>query len=230
MTKHLLLISNSISFGQKYLDHCVDEIVDFLGSIKKVLFIPYAVKNPNSYFLKVEKRLKKVGLVIENITSFRNQRSAVKKAKAIFVGGGNTFRLLNELYKNGLVSVVRDKVNNGLYYIGISAGTNVACPTIKTTNDMPIIHPPSLNALDLVSFQINPHYCDTTLGSKHMGETRDQRIEEFQEENNSIVIGLREGACLRIENNVIELKGENGAKIFYLGKKPKEYKIGKILL
>ena len=150
-------------------------------------------------------------------------QKAIANAEAVFIGGGNTFRLLNQLYKNRLINVVRKKVKNGMRYIGTSAGANIACPTIKTTNDMPIVQPPSFNALDLIPFQINPHYLDPDLRSKHKGETREQRIKEFHEENDSSVIGLRAGSWLRVENKTIQLKGSTGAKIFQKGKKPVEY-------
>ncbi len=221
--KNLLLISNSVTYGKGYLDHVESEIVDFLGNIKTILFIPYALNDRDRYTAVAKKRFGKMGINLASIHEVKNPQGAVKKAQAIFIGGGNTFRLLNELYKNKLLDVIRKRVEEGTPYIGSSAGSNVAAPTIKTTNDMPIVELPSFKALNLVSFQINPHYIDKNLKSKHMGETREERIKEFLEENDTTVVGLREGSWLRIKNKQIELRGAGGAKIFKKGQKPKEY-------
>ncbi len=224
--KKILLISNSIVFGYGYLDHCADEIIDFLRPVKTVLFIPYALKDRNKYTNIARERMNKMGINLYSIHQQKNPKEAVENAESIFIGGGNTFRLLNELYKNNLIGVIRKKVLNGGPYIGTSAGSNVACPTIKTTNDMPIVEPPAFEALNLVPFQVNPHYFDPDPNSKHMGETREQRIREFVEENNTTVVGLREGAWIRIENNTAQLKGLAGAKIFRKAKLSREYKAG----
>lgn len=224
MKKRLLLISNSVTYGKGYLDHCEDEIIDFLGKIKKILFIPYALYDWGKYENIAKERFQKLGISLKSIHNFKNPRKEIFKASAVFIGGGNTFRLLNYLYKNSLIEIIRKKVNEGMLYVGVSAGSNVACPTIKTTNDMPIVQPPTIKAIDLISFQINPHYIDADPNSKHKTETREQRIKEFHEENNTVVVGLREGAWLRIENNKIHLKGLAGAKIFQKGKESIEYK------
>ncbi|HEV8204841.1 MAG TPA: dipeptidase PepE, partial [Pyrinomonadaceae bacterium] len=139
-----------------------------------------------------------------------------------FIGGGNTFRLLKTLYEFDLIDVIRERVDAGMPYIGSSAGSNMACPTIRTTNDMPIVQPPSFNALGLVTFQINAHYLDPDPNSKHMGETREERINQFHEENEMPVVGLREGAMLRIENGETILRGSTGARIFRRGLEPIE--------
>jgi dipeptidase E len=144
------------------------------------------------------------------------------------VGGGNTFRLLAELHRLGLLDVIRGRVRGGLPYLGVSAGTNVACPTIKTTNDMPIIQPPSFDALDLVPFQINPHYLDPDPNSTHKGETREDRIREFLEENETPVIGLREGSALLVDGNSVTLLGEKSARLFRRGAEPVEMESGGI--
>lgn len=226
MKKRLLLISNSFYYGKGYLDHCADEIIDFLVQIKTVLFIPYALKDHDRYESIAKARFKKIGINLISIHKQKNIYKAVKEAESIFIGGGNTFRLLNSLYKHKLIKIIKEKVEGGVPYIGTSAGANVACPSIKTTNDMPIIQPPSFAALNLVPFQINPHYIDPDPNSKHMGETREKRIQEFHEENNTPVIGLREGSWLRIKNNEIRLKGKTGAKIFVKGSQSKNYKKG----
>lgn len=228
--KKLLLISNSVMSGQQYLDHCAKEIVSFLHGPKTVLFIPYALKNYDLYTKTVSRRFKKMKISLIAIHKFSNPKQAVKNAKAIFVGGGNTFRLLKVLYDKNLISDIKKSIENGTPYIGVSAGANIVCPTIKTTNDMPIVEPESLEALNLVSFQINPHYIDPGLASEHMGETRDMRIKEFHEENDIPVVGLREGAWLRIKDLKIMLGGINGAKIFKKGEDPIYYKSGSTLV
>lgn len=224
--KKLMLISNSIAYGRGYLGHCGDDIIGFLGSVKNIIFFPYAKKDYDQYAFIAIKRFCELGIKLESIHTKRDPIDAIDKASAIFIGGGNTFRLLNELYKKNLLKIIRKKVVAGMLYIGASAGSNVASPTIKTTNDMPIIEPPSFKALNLVPFQINPHYIDPDPSSKHMGETREQRIKEFHEENKIPVVGLREGTWLRIENKDIILKGIGWAKLFLRNKKTKEFGVG----
>jgi len=154
----------------------------------------------------------------------------VQDGEAIFVGGGNTFRLLKTLYDEKLIDVIRDRVRDGgLPYIGSSAGTNIAAPTIRTTNDMPIVEPGSLDALGLIPFQINPHYIDSDPGSTHMGETREQRLLQFHEENEAPVLALREGAWLRVDNSSARLAGTTGARLFLRGRDPVEVKPGEEL-
>lgn len=227
MKKRLLLISNSKTYKEGYLDHVADEIVGFLKGIKRILFVPYALRDRNAYTTTAYNRFKKMGIELESIHKAKNPQEAIERTSAIFIGGGNTFRLLNEMYKTKIIEAVKNKVKKGMPYIGTSAGANVACPTIKTTNDMPIVYPPNFDALNLVPFQINPHYIEVNTNSKHMGETREQRIKEFHEENLETVVGLKEGSWLRIENNNILLSGE--AKIFIKGKNPVEYKSGNAL-
>lgn len=223
MKRRLLLISNSTCFGQGYLDHVASEIVAFLAKIKEVIFVPYALYDQDKYEAIASKRFAKMGFLLTSIHKANNPAKAVENAQAIFIGGGNTFRLLNKLYKVHTLAVIRRKVLHGMPYIGTSAGANIACPTIKTTNDMPIVYPPSFNALNLIPFQINVHYSDPIKNSTHMGETREQRIKEFLEENDLPIVGLREGTWLRIENNSVRLKGKLGARIFEQGKKPRKY-------
>jgi dipeptidase E len=219
---HILLISNSTLYGSGYLDHAEDEIRSFLGDIKRVLFVPYALFDRDTYAATAQKRFQKMGYDLTSIHTATNPVQAVKDTDAIFIGGGNTFRLLKTLYDFDLLGPIRERVAGGTHYIGSSAGSNVAAPTIKTTNDMPIVQPPSFDALGLVSFQINPHYLDPDPNSKHMGETREERIRQFLEENDTPVVGLREGAMLRIENGETILRGSTGARIFRKGVEPIE--------
>lgn len=222
----LLLISNSTQYGSGYLDHCSDEIKNFLGTAQQVAFVPFALHDWDAYTNTVRERFRKMGLEVSGIHENHTPLKNVENAEAIFVGGGNTFRLLNELYQQKLISPIRQRVLEGMPYIGSSAGTNVACVSIKTTNDMPIVYPPSFEALNLLPFNINPHYLDPDPNSKHQGETREQRIKEFHEMNDNPVVGLREGSVLRVENNQITLKGSTNARLFRKGRAPIEFKPG----
>lgn len=224
--KRLLLISSSTVYGSGYLDHCAEEIADFLSGVERILFLPYALKDRDTYTAQVRERLSQMGYAVDGLHQARDTHEAVARARAIFVGGGNTFRLLDALYRQDLLQPIRERVLAGAPYMGSSAGTNVACVTIKTTNDMPIVYPPSLGALNLVPFNINPHYLDPEPGSTHMGETRETRIREFHEENEPAVVGLREGAMLRVEGPRIILKGTRGARVFIKGEEPRELEPG----
>ena len=221
-TKRVLLISNSTLYGSGYLDHAESEIRSFLRDVKRVLFVPYALFDRDKYAATAQQRFQKMGYEMSSIHTAENPVEAVNETDAIFIGGGNTFRLLKSLYDFNLLDPIRNRVASGMPYIGSSAGSNVAAPTIKTTNDMPIVQPPSFDALGLVSFQINPHYLDPAPNSKHMRETREERIVQFLEENDTPVVGLREGAMLRIENGDTILRGSSGARIFRKGMEPLE--------
>jgi len=225
-TQRVLLISNSTLHGSGYLDHAESEIRSFLGDAKRVLFVPYALFDRDKYAANARQRFQKMGYELTSVHTAENPVTAVNETDAVFIGGGNTFRLLKALYEFDLIEAIRNRVSNGMPYIGSSAGSNVAAPTIKTTNDMPIVQPPSFNALGLVSFQINPHYLDPDPDSKHMGETREERIVQFLEENDTPVVGLREGAILRIESGETILRGTTWARIFRRGMKPLEISPG----
>lgn len=218
----VLLISNSTLYGSGYLDHAEDEIRDFLGDVKRILFVPFALYDRDAYATTARERFGKMGYDLTSVHDAVDPVRAIADTDAIFVGGGNTFRLLKTLYEGELLAPIRERVAAGMPYIGSSAGSNIAAPTIKTTNDMPIVQPPSFDALGLVSFQINPHYLDADPNSKHMGETREKRIQEFLEENETPVLGLREGAIARCESHAITLKGSTGARIFRRGLPPVE--------
>jgi len=186
------------------------------------LFVPFALFDRDKYAATAQARFEKMGYELTSIHTAADTLQAVKDTEAMFIGGGNTFRLLKTLYEFDLLDIIRERVDAGMPYIGSSAGSNMACPTIRTTNDMPIVQPPSFNALGLVSFQINPHYLDPDPNSKHMGETREERINQFHEENETPVVGLREGGMLRIENGETILRGSTGARIFRRGLEPIE--------
>jgi dipeptidase E len=221
-TKRVLLISNSTLYGSGYLDHAEAEIRDFLSNIKRVLFVPYALYDRDAYSSLARERFKAMGYDLDSVHTASDARQAVDDAEAVFIGGGNTFRLLKALYDFDLLEAIRQKVSAGMPYVGSSAGSNVAGPTIKTTKDMPIVEPPSFNALGLVPFQISPHYLDPDPNSTHMGETQEERILQFLEENDTTVAGLREGAMVRIEHGSAILKGASGARIFRKGHEPVE--------
>ena len=222
MSRRILLISNSTLYGSGYLDHAEAEIRDFLGDLKRVLFVPFALYDRDKYAATAQQRFAKMRYELSSIHRASDPKQAVYDTDAIFIGGGNTFRLLKALYDLDLPGPIRTRVEAGMPYIGSSAGSNVAGPTIRTTNDMPIVQPPSLDALGLVSFQINPHYLDADPNSKHMGETREERILQFLEDNDTPVVGLREGAMLRIENGETILRGSTGARIFRKSLEPIE--------
>jgi dipeptidase E len=224
----VLLLSTSTIFGGNYLEYAESEIRDFLGRISQVLFVPFALHDQDAYAEQVRKRFAQIGYAVDSLHQTPDAVAAVNRAEAIFIGGGNTFRLLNRLYQMNLLVPIRDRVRDGMPYMGSSAGSNVAGPTIMTTNDMPIVQPPSFDSLGLVPFQINPHYLDPDPGSTHMGETREERIRQFHEENEAPVIGLREGAMVRIEEGTIILKGSAGARLFRRGTAPSELEPGPI--
>lgn len=222
MARRLLLISTSTVHGTRYLEHAFAELRDVFAGAGRVLFIPFALQDRGLYAARARDAFGEMGFGLDSLHEAEDPRAAVGEAAAVFCGGGNTFRLLKTLYDLDLLEALRERVASGMPYAGASAGSNLACPTVRTTNDMPIVEPPSLDALGLVSFQINPHYLDPDPGSTHMGETRETRIREFHEENETPVVGLREGAMLRLEGDSIELRGLAGARIFRRGQDPVE--------
>ena len=221
----LLLLSNSTMPGEPYLDYPKNEIRKFLGE-KPVtaVFIPYAAVtfSYDTYSEKVEERFSEIGHHIIGIHTFNNPVKAIKSAEAIVVGGGNTWQLVRMLHDKKLMNPIREKAFNNTPYIGWSAGSNVSCPTLRTTNDMPIIDPKGFDCTGLIPFQINPHYLDAN-PEGHGGETREQRIEEFLEISPTIyVAGLREGTMFKLENNKLELIGKRPCRIFKKGQDPIE--------
>lgn len=209
-----------------------EQMRELLGSVQRVLFVPYALADHDGYIRVMIERGIHAGYELAGIHTKPDPVAAIQDAEAILVGGGNTFRLLNSLYRLHLLDPIRERVRGGMPYLGISAGTNVASPTIRTTNDMPIVQPPSLDALGLVPFQINAHYYSGTNFVKngeqfveHFGETRDDRIREFHEENEMPVLGLWEGGILRIEDKNVRLMG-SAARLFQRGKEPQDFSAG----
>jgi dipeptidase E len=220
--KRLLLLSNSTNHGAGYLDHAMGAIGSFLGPVRRVFFVPFALRDHEAYTAKARERFATAGIQVDGATADEAGAAALAEAEAVFVGGGNTFRLLDLLQRSGLLDVLRRRASAGMPYLGASAGTNIAAPTLKTTNDMPIVQPASFSALRLVPFQINPHYIDADPSSRHMGETREERLREFLEENATPVLGLREGAWLRVEGDRARVEGTNGARLFRRGIDPEE--------
>ena len=216
---NLLLISNSTNAGEAYLKYPIQEIAKTLEGIDEVVFVPYAAVtfSYDEYEAKVQDRFNEIGVKVRSIHHAINKRNFIRHAKAIVIGGGNTFALLKKMQEEELLDMIFHRVKAGVPYIGWSAGSNVTCPTICTTNDMPIVQPESFRAIGLVSFQINPHYLDAN-PEGHAGETREQRIKEYLEANRSrYVVGLREGCMLRINDEGIELIGSRSMRIFKKG-------------
>ena len=221
--RRLLLISNSTNHGSGYLDHAESEIRSVLGEKARVFFVPYAMHDLEGYVARTRDRLAAMG---HELLSSHEPGASVDTADAVFVGGGNTFRLLDSLFRHDLIGAIREAVRQGKPYIGSSAGSIVACPTLKTTKDMPVIQPPSFDALGLVPFQISPHYLDPDPASSHMGETQEERILQYLEHNELRVVGLREGSMLQIDGPRLTLRGISAARIFEKGRPPAEHPPG----
>lgn len=224
----LLLISNSTNAGEPYLQYPMPHIADFLNGVKSVVFVPYAAVtfSYDEYERRVSERFKEIGIEVKSVHRFKNPARAIREAEAICVGGGNTFALTKKMQEQGLISAIRSRLKAGTPYVGWSAGSNVCCPTICTTNDMPIVEPASFKAVGAVKFQINPHYLDAN-PEGHAGETREQRILEYITANpRRYVAGLREGCMLRYEGDKMELIGSRPMRIFKKGIAPYEVNAG----
>lgn len=227
--KQMIIASTSTLHGSGYLEYLLDELKLFFNTADTILFIPYARPggiSHDDYTQKVQEAFLKIGKTAKGIHEFDNPKEALHNAKGIFVGGGNTFVLVNQLYKNDLINSLQNVINSGIPYLGTSAGSNICGLTINTTNDMPIVYPPSFKTLGMVPFNINPHYLDPDTNSTHMGETRETRIQEFHAFNSQPVIGLREGSWLEVNGTNIILKGKLDARIFEYNKTPYEVKTG----
>ncbi|WP_375239046.1 dipeptidase PepE [Aurantibacter sp.] len=223
--KRLIIASTSTLYNGNYLDYILPELNSFFKDVKTLLFIPFARPggiSHNDYTSKVQEAFNTINIKVEGLHTKTNIPEAILDAEAIFTGGGNTFVLLNNLYSNNCIEALQKAINNGTPYLGTSAGSNICGQNIKTTNDMPIIYPPSFEALKLINFNINPHYLDPNPNSEHMGETRETRIQEFHTQNKIPVIGLREGSWLEVKDSSIILKGKLPARIFEKDKMPYE--------
>lgn len=228
----LLLLSTSTIHGKPYLEYCNELLEQYYSGIKELLFVPYARPSGithQEYTEKASSRFKKLGIKTVGLHQLKNDKYVLNDFEAVFIGGGSTFLLLHDLYKFNLIEPLREKIQSGqMQYMGTSAGSNIAGMTINTTNDMPIIYPPSFDALSLVPFNLNPHYLDPDPNSKHKGETRETRINEFHNlpQNKQAVVGLREGSGLLLEKEKITLTGDLPARIFTKNEDATEYSAG----
>lgn len=224
----LLLISNSTNAGEEYLRYPLAEIGRFLQGVREIAFVPYAAVTFSyaEYEKKVQARFSELGIRVRSVHREKDPAAFIRKAEAVCVGGGNTFALAGKMQQQGLMQAILRKIKAGTPYVGWSAGSNVCCPTICTTNDMPIVEPDSFRAIGAVKFQINPHYLDAN-PEGHAGETREQRILEYITANpRRYVVGLREGCMLHYENGKLELIGSRPMRIFKKGIAPYEVKAG----
>ncbi len=230
--KNLVIASTSTVFGGEYLDYLSEEMTELFMNTEEVIFIPYARPgglSHDDYTTKASKAFEKIGKSLVGLHTFKNPVEALSNAKGAFTGGGNTFVLVNSLYTLGLMQSLREAIFKGLPYMGTSAGSNICGVSMQTTNDMPIVYPPSFKTLGVIPFNLNPHYLDPDPNSKHMGETRETRIAEFHTQNTIPVVGLREGSWLRVKGEEIKLHGKLEARIFKQGKAPYEVASGAIL-
>lgn len=222
----MLIASTSTVHGKAYLEYMLPELSNFFKGVSELLFIPYARPGGityDEYTAIAQKGFKSINIKLKGIHEFDNPKDAIIRAKGIFTGGGNTFELVSQLYKHNLIDTIKDAVVSGVHYFGTSAGSNITGISMKTTNDMPIVYPPSFETLGLINFNINPHYLDPDTNSKHMGETRETRIKEFHQFNETPVLGLREGSWLEVVDELITLKGTLPARLFLKDKPPVEY-------
>lgn len=223
--KNLIVASTSTIYGNSYLNYLKNEISQLFENTDTVLFIPYARPGGISYdeyTAKAAPVFNELGKKLIGIHTYDNPQEAILSAKGVFTGGGNTFVLLQTLYQQGILEILREKLFKGLPYIGTSAGSNICGISINTTNDMPIVYPPSFKAMGVLPFNINPHYLDPIPNSKHMGETRETRIKEFHSQSSIPVVGLREGSWIRVNGERCILKGAHTARIFQQKKEPFE--------
>ena len=223
--KKMLIASTSTIYGSGYLEYILPELKLFFKDIKELVFVPYARPSGISYdaYTSIAKRaFSKLDIAVKGIHEFENPIEGIKQAQGVFVGGGNTFELVSKLYEYELVAAIKEVVEGGTPYFGTSAGSNITGPTMKTTNDMPIVYPPSFDTLNLINFNLNPHYLDPDQNSKHKGETRETRIKEFHQFSGTPVLGLREGSWLAVNGNTIVLKGILSARLFLKNETPIE--------
>lgn len=227
--RKLIIASTSTTYGSGYLEYLLPTLTSFFEGVATLLFIPYARPGGISYdaYTKIAaKAFATINIKVHGIHEFENPIKALQEAQAIFTGGGNTFELLNQLYQNDLITELKSALENGTPYLGTSAGSNICGVSIRNTNDMPVVYPPSFKALETIAFNINAHYLDPVKGSTHMGETRETRIQEFHVYNDTPVLGLREGSWLEVMGQKITLKGALQARLFQKNQLPLELASG----
>lgn len=222
----LLLVSNSTAPGRGFLEHALGLIREILPRRTRLAFFAHASTDPDRYTHVMQEALRPLGISVVPTHGDADAAAELERAEAVFVGGGNSFRLLRAFETLGLLDRMRDRVRAGMPYLSASAGTNLACPTIRTTNDMPIVQPRSFSALGLVPFQINPHYPEPDPAGSYLGESRDQRLAEFLHENDVPVLALREGAWLHVRGGHAVVGGPTGARLFRRGSPPAELQPG----
>lgn len=227
--KNILIASTSTLANENYLEYLLPELTTHFKDCQTILFIPYARPGGISheeYTTMVRLAFAKINKKVIGIHEFEDAVLAVKKAEGIFTGGGSTFVLVSQLYKNNVMKILSDVIKNGTPYLGTSAGSNICGLTMQTSNDMPIVYPPSFKTLGLIPFNLNPHYLDPDTTSTHMGETRETRIKEFHAYNSVPVLGLREGSWLDVKGDTITLKGNLTARLFRQNQTPEELESG----
>jgi len=230
--KNIVLASTSTLHGQAYLSYLLPTIKELFSGIDEVIFIPYARPggiSHDDYTARVATAFASVDLKVRGLHTFDDPADAIRKGKAFFTGGGNTFLLVKQLHELGLMDILREAVEGGKPYLGTSAGSNIGGVNMQTTNDMPIVYPPSFQTMGLIPFNLNPHYLDPIPGLPHMGETRETRIREFQVQQDLPVLGLREGSWIRVKGEMVTLEGSEPAKIFEKGKEAYEMQVGSVV-
>ena len=230
--KNLIVASTSTVHGSGYLEYLKEDVARLYDGVERILFIPYARPggiSHEAYTNTARKFFDTIGIEVKGLHEYEDPITAIRMARGIFTGGGNTFVLVNSLYANQVMQPLREAIFYGVPYLGTSAGSNICGLTMQTTNDMPIVYPPSFKTLGVLPFNINPHYLDPDPTSKHMGETRETRIKEFHSQNSIPVVGLREGSWLRVHGDELKLAGELQARIFEMGKEPYEAESGTLI-
>ncbi|WP_306564693.1 dipeptidase PepE [Flavobacterium lindanitolerans] len=227
--KNLIIASTSTLHNGGYLEYLLPELSIHFKNVSELVFIPYARPSGIShdeYTEKVRQAFSKINIKVKGLHEFEDLKEALKQAEGIFTGGGNTFLLVTQLYRHDLMTLLSETLKKGTPYLGTSAGSNITGLTMQTTNDMPIIYPPSFQTLGMIPFNLNPHYLDPDSNSTHMGETRETRIKEFHQFNTLPVLGLREGSWLEVKNETITLKGNLKARLFRQNQQPEELESG----
>lgn len=227
--KKLIIASTSTLHGGSYLEYILPTLKLHFENCQEIIFIPYARPGGithDEYTQKVAETFKTINISVKGLHEFDNPIEALEKAQGIFTGGGNTFLLVKQLHEKNIMDVLKKVVENGTPYLGSSAGSNITGISMQTTNDMPIVYPPSFKTLGLIPFNLNPHYLDADLQSKHMGETRETRIKEFHAFNDIPVLGLREGSWLEVTGETIILKGNLTARWFTANNEAVELETG----